>query len=141
MYLHTLSLHDALPISYVAIRSGFGARLAEAAMRAAGERLDELDVLPTQAFRIDAETIALLIDRGNSEAVTRVDLKRLAAEVIQRLTHPVVVDGQRFLLATSAGGALYPDDARDRDEYVNKSEEHTSELPSLIRISYADFCS
>src|SRR3546814_7981023 len=51
--------------TYVAIRSGFGARLAEAAMRAAGERLDELDVLPTQAFRIDAETIALLIDRGN----------------------------------------------------------------------------
>src|SRR3546814_3354766 len=94
MYLHTLSLHDALPISYVAIRSGFGARLAEAAMRAAGERLDELDVLPTQAFRIDAETIALLIDRGNSEAVTRVD----------------------------------------------RSEEHTSELQSLMRISYAVFC-
>src|SRR3546814_8343280 len=88
-------------------------------MRAAGERLDELDVLPTQAFRIDAETIALLIDRGNSEAVTRVDLKRIAAEVMQRLTHPVDVDGQRFLLATSAGGALYPDDARDPDEYVN----------------------
>src|SRR3546814_16377416 len=88
-------------------------------MRAAGERLDELDVLPTQAFRIDAETIALLIDRGNSEAVTRVDLKRIAAEVMQRLTHPVDVDGQRFLLATSAGGALYPDDARDPDEDVN----------------------
>lgn len=105
--------------TYVAIRSGFGARLAEAAMRAAGERLKELDVLPTQAFRIDAETIAVLIDRGNSEAVTRVDLKRIAAEVMQRLTHPVDVDGQRFLLAASAGGALYPDDARDPDEYVN----------------------
>src|SRR3546814_4039065 len=44
---------------------------------------------------------------------------RIAAEVMQRLTHPVDVDGQRFLLATSAGGALYPDDARDPDEYVN----------------------
>src|SRR3546814_9701763 len=89
--------------TYVAIRSGFGARLAEAAMRAAGERLDELDVLPTQAFRIDAETIALLIDRGNSEAVTRVDLKRIAAESMQRPTHPVDHDGQRFLLATRPG--------------------------------------
>lgn len=105
--------------TYVAIRSGFGARLAEAAMRAAGERLNELDVLPTQTFRIDAETIALLIDRGNSEAVTRVDLKRIAAEVMQRLTRPVDVDSQHFLLAASAGGALYPDDARDPDEYVN----------------------
>ncbi|NGY05569.1 putative bifunctional diguanylate cyclase/phosphodiesterase [Solimonas terrae] len=105
--------------TYVAIRSGFGGRLAEAAMRAAGERLAELDVLPTMVFRIDAETIAVLIDRGNSEAVTRVDLKRIAAEILQRLTRPVEVDEQRFLLAASVGGAIYPDDARDPDEYVN----------------------
>lgn len=105
--------------TYVAIRSGFGARLAEGVMRAAGERLRDLDVLPTTAFRIDAETLAILIDRGNTEAVTRVDLKRIAAETMQRFAQPLEVDEQRFLLAASAGGAIYPDDARDPDEYVN----------------------
>ncbi|NKF22151.1 putative bifunctional diguanylate cyclase/phosphodiesterase [Solimonas marina] len=105
--------------TYGAIRSGFGSRLAEAVLGALGERFNELDVLPTQAFRIDADVIAVLIDRGNSEAVTRVDLKRIAAEVMQRFTRPLEVEGQRFLLAASAGGAIYPDDARDPDEYVN----------------------
>ncbi|HET8881077.1 MAG TPA: diguanylate cyclase, partial [Solimonas sp.] len=123
--------------TYVAIRSGFGGRLAEAAMRAAGERLAELDVLPTQVFRIDAEKLAVLIDRGNSEAVTRVDLKRIAAEILQRLAYPVEVDGQRFLLAASAGGAIYPDDARDPDEYVNVCMEAqrvaSSEGPGHLR--------
>ncbi|WP_161628881.1 putative bifunctional diguanylate cyclase/phosphodiesterase [Solimonas flava] len=105
--------------TYVAIRSGFGTRLAEAAMRTAGERLRNLDVLPTQTFRVDAETIALLIDRGSTEAVTRVDLKRIAAEALLRLAQPVEVDEQRFLLTANAGGAVYPDDARDPEEYVN----------------------
>jgi len=109
--------------TYVAIRSGFGSRLAEAALCAAGERLRELDVLPTQAFRIDADTIAVLIDRGNSEAVTRVDLKRIAAEIMQRFARPLEVESQRFQIAACAGGAIYPDDARDPDEYVNVCTE------------------
>ncbi|WP_157623064.1 putative bifunctional diguanylate cyclase/phosphodiesterase [Solimonas soli] len=105
--------------SYVAIRSGFGMRLAEAAIRIGGERLRDLDALPTQVFRVDVETLAILIDRGNTEAVTRADLKRIAAEAMRRLAPPVDVEEQRFLLATSAGGAVYPDDARDPEEYVN----------------------
>ncbi|MGH8446177.1 MAG: putative bifunctional diguanylate cyclase/phosphodiesterase [Solimonas sp.] len=105
--------------TYVAIRSGFGTRLAEAAMHGAGERLRNLDVLPTQIFRVDVETLAVLVDRGNSEAVTRVDLKRIAAETLLRLAQPVDVDEQRFLLTACAGGAIYPDDARDPEEYVN----------------------
>ncbi|MFT4047896.1 MAG: EAL domain-containing protein [Solimonas sp.] len=105
--------------TYLTIRSGFGTRLAEAAMRAGGERLRDVDLLPTQVFRVDSEMLAVLVDRGSSEAVTRVDLKRVAAETMKRLASPVDVDGQRFLLAVCAGGAIYPDDARDPDEYVN----------------------
>jgi len=105
--------------SYVAVRSGFGTRLAEAAIRAAGERLRDLDALPTQAFRLDVETLAILVDRGTAEAVTRADLKRIAAEAMKRLVAPVEVEEQRILLALSAGGAVYPDDARDPEEYVN----------------------
>src|SRR3546814_10240623 len=36
-------------------------------------------------------------------------------------------------------GEAYRDDLR-RDENVDRSEEHTSELQSLMRISYAVFC-
>src|SRR3546814_10416450 len=37
----------------------------------------------------------------------------------------------------AAAGVLHPQRCRERDP---RSEEHTSELPSLMRISYAVFC-
>jgi predicted signal transduction protein with EAL and GGDEF domain len=105
--------------TYASLRSGFGFRLAEAVMQAASERLRVLDALPVTVFRIDAETLALLVDRGIAEAVTRADLKRITAEAFSRLGTPVEVEEQRFLLGLSAGAAIYPDDARDAEEYIN----------------------
>src|SRR3546814_5640008 len=35
---------------------------------------------------------------------------------------------------------LFAARARDADEQISRSEEHTSELQSLMRISYAVFC-
>src|SRR3546814_3136933 len=35
---------------------------------------------------------------------------------------------------------LFPDHDADQDQHRNRSEEHTSELQSLMRISYAVFC-
>ncbi|SEQ91085.1 Diguanylate cyclase, GGDEF domain [Solimonas aquatica] len=104
---------------YGTIRSGFGLRLAETMMRNAGERLRNLDPLPTQVFRMDSDILAVLVDRGSAEAVTRADLKRVAAEAIKRLSQPLEVDEQRFLVEPSAGAANYPDDARDPEEYIN----------------------
>src|SRR3546814_4088326 len=43
-----------------------------------------------------------------------------------------------FALALLAGGFFYLDSYRSRIE--DRSEEHTSELQSLMRISYAVFC-
>ena len=105
--------------TYSTIRSGFGTRLAETVLRVAGERLHDLDAMPAQTFRIDADIFAVLVDRGQSEAVTRADLKRVAAEVLMRLARPLEVEEQRFLLTCAAGAAIYPDDARDPEEYVN----------------------
>lgn len=104
---------------YSTIRSGFGLRLAETMMRNAGERLRNLDPLPTQVFRMDSDILAVLVDRGSSEAVTRADMKRVAAEAIKRFAQPLEVDEQRFLVEPSVGAANYPDDARDPEEYVN----------------------
>src|SRR3546814_10623346 len=61
------------------------------------------------------------VDRGD-EAVARV------------LLHPVEVLEDAGLRGVWACGA------QGRDEDVGRSEEHTSELQSLMRISYAVFC-
>ncbi len=105
--------------TYDSVRSGFGFRMAEWVMRAAAERLQGLDMLPTQVFRLESGVLALLVDRGSAEAVVRADLKRVAAEAMSRLRTPVEVEEHQFLLDTSAGAALFPDDARDAEEYVN----------------------
>jgi predicted signal transduction protein with EAL and GGDEF domain len=107
--------------TYDSLRSGFGFRTAEAVMRAAALRLQALDPLPVTVFRIEAQVLALLVDRGIAEAVTRADLKRITAEAFSRLGSPLEVDTQRFILSLAAGAAIYPDDARDAEEYVNVS--------------------
>lgn len=107
--------------TYDSLRSGFGFRTAEAVMRAAAQRLHGLDPMPVSVFRIEAQVLALLVDRGIAEAVTRADLKRITAKAFVRLGSPLEVDTQRFILNLAAGAAIYPDDARDAEEYVNVS--------------------
>ncbi|MEQ1438115.1 bifunctional diguanylate cyclase/phosphodiesterase [Fontimonas sp. SYSU GA230001] len=105
--------------TYDHLRSGFGIRVAESVMRVAAQRLHGLDPMPVSVFRLEPQILGVLVDRGIAEAVTRADLKRIAAEAFTRLAAPVEVDEQRYLLGVSAGAAIYPDDARDAEEYVN----------------------
>lgn len=105
--------------TYDSLRSGFGIRIAEAIMRMAAERLHALDYMPVSVFRIEPQILGVLVDRGIAEAVTRADLKRITAEAFSRLGSPIEVEDQRYLLNLSAGAAVYPDDARDAEEYVN----------------------
>src|SRR3546814_7166124 len=69
-------------------------------------------------------------------------LSRIAAHLAQ-ISRRLVVGGQSVPPARAAGaaaaGGLGPDRARPQ-EGVERSEEHTSELQSLMRISYAVFC-
>ncbi|MEC9361650.1 MAG: EAL domain-containing protein [Pseudomonadota bacterium] len=109
--------------TYDTLRSGFGFRIAEAVMRAAAQRLYALDPMPVSVFRIEPQVLGVLVDRGIAEAVSRADLKRITAEAFSRLGTPLEVEGQRFILSLAAGAAIYPDDARDAEEYVNVSLE------------------
>ncbi len=109
--------------TYDKLRSGFGLRVAERVMRTAAQRLQALDHLPQMLFRIDVNTLGVLVDRGVSEAVARADLKRVTAEAFSRLNHPVDVEEHRYRLTLSAGAAIFPDDARDAEEYINVAFE------------------
>src|SRR3546814_9303388 len=67
--------------------------------------------------------------------LARGDLRRLAPE---RLVD--AVDGRDGLLRYRAGDGVLEPPPHGRIEATERSEEHTSELQSLMRISYAVFC-
>src|SRR3546814_7153606 len=78
---------------------------------------------------IEGRKNGVLISNGNGEAV---------AYALGPLE-------ERGILFVSPGEALYEgmiigENAKPNDLEVNRSEEHTSELQSLMRISYAVFC-
>src|SRR3546814_1541850 len=59
-----------------------------------------------------------------------------------RAALPVAAAAHQMFLATSGRGDGQADDSQVIRRYhaLNRSEEHTSELQSLMRISYAVFC-
>src|SRR3546814_1862000 len=69
-----------------------------------------------------------LFRSGKAAAVAKV---RLRLDGVARAAHPATGDRHGGRLA----GALWRPDER-----AGRSEEHTSELQSLMRISYAVFC-
>src|SRR3546814_6563562 len=82
---------------------------------------------------LDLHRIDLRLDRLEVEQAGG-----LAAEFLQRPapgTRHRLVGGD--VDALDAGG---PVQRRQRDHQLHRSEEHTSELQSLMRISYAVFC-
>src|SRR3546814_4878106 len=57
-----------------------------------------------------------------------------------RIPHPRHLRDQRTVVMNSAPQQGTPAAARARNSTAVRSEEHTSELQSLMRISYAVFC-
>src|SRR3546814_1427378 len=60
----------------------------------------------------------------------------------QAIAAPLFACGRDWRFTATAGGLRYEDaeQAIDLPKPSLRSEEHTSELQSLMRISYADFC-
>src|SRR3546814_10072831 len=61
--------------------------------------------------------------------------KAIAGEIARNIEHSRELQAAAFARALAANGSLH-----DRDAAAGRSEEHTSELQSLMRPSYADFC-
>src|SRR3546814_10592093 len=77
--------------------------------------------------------LAMSTMRFADEVVPRKDID----EIPNRRTKP---DAKSLKLATQIVDSLAADCKPDQYEDTYRSEEHTSELQSLMRISYAVFC-
>src|SRR3546814_2012468 len=74
---------------------------------------------------------------------TGVSYRTWLAQLLSKNTDARLLEGSNILEIVYLG--TNPDEARlisglIRDTYLERSEEHTSELQSLMRISYAVFC-
>src|SRR3546814_5683902 len=121
-YLHTLSLHDALPIS-----------IDQASPAAKGPLMENW-------FELDeglARPTDLRITKHQWGAFYGTDLD---LQLRRRRIETVVIGG----IATNFGVESTARAAHDHGYapvlVEDRSEEHTSELQSLMRISYAVFC-
>src|SRR3546814_6892856 len=71
-----------------------------------------------------------------------ITLEMAPLEIRHRSVRPISAkhaQASRFLQQRRCRHPRCPDDDRNRHR-MSRSEEHTSELQSLMRISYADFC-
>src|SRR3546814_8192115 len=127
-YCHTLSLHDARPICLDVARQPHHLDGAGAVGQAADEAaLFKPGDEPVNArLGLEGEGVLHLVERGRDAVFLKVPV-----DEEQKL---VLLFGEHG----SPGPPVCRPSARQRPQ--NRSEEHTSELQSLMRISYAVFC-
>src|SRR3546814_5826677 len=72
------------------------------------------------------------------------DAQRLGRRLLRALSEPYEIAGHSVEIGASIGIALHSENSRGLTTLMRnadlRSEEHTSELQSLMRISYAVFC-
>src|SRR3546814_4673942 len=93
-------------------------------------------------FGIVASGTYLINDLNDLRADRAHPAKRLRPLASGAISVPAAVAASAFLLLTGPTGAFLVDQEFGFTTlaYVARSEEHTSELQSLMRISYAVFC-
>src|SRR3546814_17317486 len=103
----------------------------------------------TTLFRAIAETVATRAERESALAKVNAELAALRAELARAKAANIAVpddhdyheaDTRRFLIDVLLREAGWEVGVNAAVEVPVRSEEHTSELQSLMRISYAVFC-
>src|SRR3546814_9448082 len=77
---------------------------------------------------------------GGREPVHRRQADRRQAKLARRMEQIEQEDEDHRGHHLHPGALRAPDEDEEADPDLRRSEEHTSELQSLMRISYADFC-
>src|SRR3546814_3631409 len=94
-------------------------------------------LLGTRVFKLDRET-AMLIGAGS--AICGAAAVMATEPVVRAQAHKVSVAVATVVVFGTTGMFLYPWLYPHLGLGAHRSEEHTSELQSLMRISYAVFC-
>src|SRR3546814_4350649 len=97
-----------------------------------GERLKSVVGDDDALAHFGHDDFGIVLAQAHDEAAAR----HQASRVQLALDVPITMGRSAFSLRASIGIALYPAHGLDAE----RSEEHTSELQSLMRISYAVFC-
>src|SRR3546814_3541262 len=92
-----------------------------------------LRLLPTPAFSAEQVTLANL-EGGSEPVMARLEELRISIALLPLLRGEVLVESVTLVRPDILLEVL-------EDGRANRSEEHTSELQSLLRIAYAVFCS
>src|SRR3546814_3314808 len=153
-YCHTLSLHDALPISFSPAYAAYGAAGVPfwLLLAAVGRRTGDVRIRAAAVALVGAAVVAgflLLFPECRSGPLGAIPLelreawlsrvseaRGLVALAVKTPGHAV----QLTLLPVIALFVCVTRIRRGADDAHLRSEEHTSELQSLMRISYAVFC-
>src|SRR3546814_8209907 len=99
-------------------------------------RLFRMHVLDTRSYRDDQ--LCSKVDQKNCRATDSAEATILGTEQEAWLSRGLSNDARWNLLAQQV--FVMPLGTKKPDSVIVRSEEHTSELQSLMRISYAVFC-
>src|SRR3546814_8905054 len=97
-----------------------------------------MDVSPRQMVSVATALIPFLEHDDANRALMGANMQRQAVPLI-RSDSPIVGTGMELRAAVDAGDVVTATKGGVVKD-VSRSEEHTSELQSLMRISYAVFC-
>src|SRR3546814_2364726 len=111
-----------------------GARMAE---RASESEMQVLAALWDKAPQTAADLTRRI---GTINGWTQATVKTLLARLVQKGAVTAEADGRRYLYSPAIERADVVGEESQRFVDRLRSEEHTSELQSLMRISYAVFC-
>ena len=116
------------------INDTYGHTIGDKVIKLAASRitgnLKEYDL----AARIGGDEFIVLI-----ENTRKVDLEKIAERLINKLNEEIKIDDYQLRLSISIGISIFPEDGRDADELISKSDKAMYEVKANKKNNYAFF--
>jgi len=100
------------------VNDTMGHPAGDALLKQVADRLNRAANLHGQVGRLGGDEFQVIVPGG----VERRDIGQLAGDIIQSLSQPYSIDGQRVIIGASIGIALAPDDGTVSDELIRNAD-------------------